>query len=345
MKTRRTIWTPDRELDDAGFMNGCLPQDDFDLETVQLLESSAVPFSTLYTAGDMPVLKWDDAFEEFLNHRGDMIEDMMADGSRCVWPWEVLQNMPSDQKGGDTLYYSQGGRPSCMGHGDDFAYRSSVLSTIGLGAPLIYEPTNAYVTWVLSKGGSQSGGQSPGPMAKAANEQGHFLMREVGSNNTSMPSNYKQYFESAKRHQSGIIFIPGKGTELAERIRRVNRAALGVAIGNSDAVSGSTVDSNGVEIAVIGGRWAHATSFNAWMKYKGQEYVFWTNSHGKKYKRSTFGEPFDGAWMRTDKELVRFVGSATIYGQPYVVIPEAVWTKKTNIAINFNVPFPNGWRA
>ena len=345
MTTRRTTWTPAVERDDAGFLNGCLPQDDFDLEAVKTLESSAISFSTLYTSGDMPIVKWDDEFERYLDRRGDMVEDMLRDRTRCVWPWEVLKNIPLKQKTGDILYYSQGNRPSCMGHADDFAYRSSLLSAIGTGAPLVYEPTNPYPLWVLSKNGSERGGQSPGPMARAANEFGHFLMREIGTDNLNMPSNYKTGLESAKRHQSAIVFLPGKDAELADRIRRVNRAALGVAIGNSDAVSGSTVDANSVEIAVIGGRWAHATSFNAWMIQAGQEYVFWTNSHGKRYTKSTFGEPFDGCWMRTDKELLHFVKTATLYGQPYAVIPEAVWMPKTSLSIDFNVPFPSGWKG
>jgi hypothetical protein len=340
----RKHWIPEVEKDEAGFLNGCLPQDGFDLETVETLEASAVSFSTLYTSGNMPILKWDTAFEAFLDQRGSMIEDMMLDCSRCVLPWEVLKNLPKPNAD-DILYFSQQTRPSCMGHADDFAYRSSLLSLIGLGAPLIYKPTNPYVTWFLSKDGSENGGQSPAPMAKAANEHGHFLMSEVGMDNTRKPKNYERYNESAKRHQSGIIFVPGSGAELADRICRVNRAGLGVALGNSRAVSGTVIDENDVEIAVLGGSWAHATSFNAWMVKNGRQYVFWTNSHGKRYTKSTFGEPEDGAWMRTDKELIEFIRTATKYGQPYAVIPEAVWTQKNGLKIAFTVPFPDSWKS
>lgn len=343
MPTQRTNWNPEQEHDDAGFLNGCLQQDDYDRETVETLQSSAVSFSTLYASGEMPVIKWDEHFENYLKRRGEVIEDMMRDQSRTVWPWEVLKNLPKNQKNGETLYFSQGNRPSCMGHADDFAYRSSLLSCIGTGSPLIYEPTNPYVTWVLSKNGSQRGGQSPGPMAEASNQFGHYLASQVGDDNLNMPKDYERHSETARRHQSAIVFIPGEEEELAQRITKVNRAGLGVAMGNSLAVSGTMIDANKVELAELSGRWAHATSTVAWMKKNGQEYVFWVNSHGKQYKKSTFGEPFDGAWMRPGKELVRFVKSATMYGQPYAVLPEAIWIGKTSLEIGFDVLFPTEW--
>lgn len=341
---KRKIWTPQDEFDAAGFPNGCLPQDDYDLEVFEELQSSSVSFSTLYRSGDMPIIKWDSDFERYIDSVGEQTKMMMKERTQCIWPWEVLKNLPADRKGGDLLYFSQGSRPSCMGHADDFAYRSSVLSQIALGAPLIYEPTNPYVTWVISKNGSQSGGQSPAPQAKAANLHGHFLTSEVGSNNLAMPSNYKQHTESAKRHQSGIVFIPGSGKELALNILRCLLAGLCVPIGNSTAVSGTFVDENGVEVVILRGSWAHATCFVAVLVIGNQIYIFWVNSHGKIYKRGTFGEPFDGAWMRYDKEFLRFLATSTRYGQPYAVIPETVWTQKNKLGLDVRVPFPKAWR-
>jgi hypothetical protein len=326
--------------DSAGFLNGCLPADEKTLQLQSELQDKAVPFATLYSQVQMPILKWDSDWEQFLKQRGNTVAEMLRERTRCIFPWKVLKHIPKEQKTGELLYFSQGNRPSCMGHADDFAYRSSILSCIGLGSPLIYEPTNPYYTWVLSKGGSQSGGQSPTPMARAANETGHFTVEQVGNDNTSFSSGYKNYLNDAAKRQSAIIFIEGKGEELAQRIVAVVKAGFGVALGNSLAVSGTSVDSNGVEVAELGGSWAHATSFAAWFGKSGQEYLFWVNSHGKIYKKSTFGEPFDGAWMRTNKELVRFVSSATVYGQPYAVIPEAVYLPKKKLEIRFECPVP-----
>jgi hypothetical protein len=343
MKNSRKLWLPPQLLDDAGFANGCLPQDDYDREVSELLESSALPFATLYTAGDQPIVKWDSDFEEFLDLRGNIVADMMADKSRCIFPWRVESYLPTENRGNiDTpLYYSQGGVPSCMGHSADFAYRSSLLSAIAMGAPLVYETTNPIVCWYLSKGRSTRGGQSVTVMAEYANKTGHFLTSDVGINNLQVPNNYSTGNENAKKHQSAIIFIPGNGDALVQNVVRCNKAGLGVALGNSLAVSGVTIK-DGIRQAILSGKWAHATSFNAWMQRKGMDYCFWTNSHGKRYKGGAFGEPEDGAWMDTPL-MRRFLDASTGYGRPYAVLAEAVWNKKFNLKIDFTVPFPTGW--
>jgi hypothetical protein len=286
------------------FPNGCLPQSGFDIETVELLESAAISFPTFYTLGTMPVLKWDNPFEAFLDRRGNVIEDMLLDDFANIYPWNVHRKL---RVSGD-LYFSQGNTPSCMGHADDFAYRSSLLSSIGLGSPLRFEPTKPYQTWLLSKYGNPRGGQSVANMAKFANQSGHVIGESKAA---------------SKKHQSAIVFLPGEKEELADQIRRCNRAGLGVVLGNSDAVNGSTVDHNHIQVVTFGGRWSHATSFNAWYKRNGAEYVFWTNSHGKRYTKGTLGEPQDGAWMRVDKELLCFVLSVPKYGKPYAVLAES----------------------
>lgn len=149
MRRTRKNWFPPQLHDEAGFVNGCLPQDDYDEEVAELLESGAVPFSTLYSASEQPVVRWDIDFEEYIDLRGDIVADMMADKSRCIFPWRVEQYLPEENIGTiDTpLYYSQGSVPSCMGHSADFAYRSSLLSAIAMGAPLVYETTNPIVCW------------------------------------------------------------------------------------------------------------------------------------------------------------------------------------------------------
>ena len=343
MRTTRTKWFLDKPVDEAGFVNGCLMQDDYDCEIADLLESVAVPLSTLYSVGDQPVIKWDSTFEEYIDLRGENVEEMMAEKSRCIFPWRTETYLPKENRGHiDTpLYYSQGSMPSCMGHAADFAYRSSLLSSIALGAPLIYETTNPIVCWFLSKGRSTRGGQSVAAMAEFANKTGHFLTSEVGNDNTKVPSNYSSGNESAKQHQSAVVFLPGSGEELVQNVMQCCRAGLGVALGNSLAVNGVSVK-DGIRLATLGGSWAHATSFTAWMRRDGVDYCFWANSHGKRYKGGAFGEPEDGAWM-TAALMRRFLDASGGYGRPYAVLAESRSTDKRNLKMGFTVPFPAGW--
>jgi len=223
----------------------------------------------------------------------------------------------------------------------DFAYRSSLLSSIALGSPLIYETTNPIVCWFLSKGRSTRGGQSVAAMAEFANKTGHFLTSEVGNDNTKVPSNYSSGNESAKQHQSAVVFLPGSGDQLVQNVMQCCRAGLGVALGNSLAVNGVSVK-DGIRLATLGGSWAHATSFTAWMRRDGVDYCFWANSHGKRYKGGAFGEPEDGAWM-TAALMRRFLDASGGYGRPYAVLAESRSTDKRNLKMGFTVPFPAGW--
>jgi hypothetical protein len=343
MTRLRKKWDIDQPFDEAGFANGCLPQDDYDSVIAAELESNAIPFATMFSAGEQPVIRWDSDFEEFIDLRGERVAEMMADKSRCIFPWRVEAYLPSENRGHiDTpLYYSQGKMPSCMGHAADFAYRSSLLSAIALGAPLIYETTNPIVCWYLSKGRSVRGGQSVAAMAEYANKTGHFLTADVGNANTSVPGNYSAGNENAKKHQSAIVFLPGSGETLVQNVICCCRAGLGVALGNSLAVNGVTVK-DGIRLATLGGKWKHATSFCAWMRRGGQDYCFLANSHGKRYKGGSFGEPEDGVWM--DTRLMRpFLDASSGYGRPYAVLAESRSIERKSVKVDLRVPFPQGW--
>jgi hypothetical protein len=149
---------------------GCLPQDTVDIEAVAELQGAAVSLTTIHRCGDMPVLCFDSAFEAFLQRRGNVLEDMQNDGN-AVFPWQIYAQLGLSAP----LYFSQGATPSCMGHADDFAYRSSLLTSIALGAAMTFQATDPYRTWYLSKGHCSRGGQSVGVMAKFANQRGHVL--------------------------------------------------------------------------------------------------------------------------------------------------------------------------
>ena len=230
-----------------------------------------------------------------------------------------------------------------MGHADAFAHHSTTLQWIARGVPLIYTSFNPIVTWSITKGGSIRGGQTVSEMAQGANEHGHFPEYLVGTNNQSVPS-YAQYADLAKDYQSAILFLNFKGTELADEIIQCCAAGLSIALGNSTAVSGSTIDKNGVKVATLRGTWSHATHFTAYRTVKGMEYIGWVNSHGSRYSSSDEGEPADMCWMSRDL-VERFVATSSGYGSPYVVFPESVTKSDTSLYTNMTVPFPETWRT
>jgi hypothetical protein len=330
-------------LEDGCIINGCIPHDEYSAEVFSELEDSSVEFSTLWESGAMPVLKFDDAFRAWRKEQIDECKTLMSERITCLLPWQILKHLSPEQKNSNRLYFTQGGQPSCMGHSDSFSHHSTTLQMIARGAPLVYTPFNPIVTWSITKGGSTRGGQTVSEMAKGANVIGHFPEHLVGTNNQSVPK-YQEHLELAQQYQSAILFLNFKGKELADEIIQCCAAGLSVALGNSTAVSGSSIDKNGVKIATLRGSWAHATHFTAYRTVKGTEYIGWVNSHGERYNTSDEGEPADMCWM--SRELVEtFVTTASGYGSPYAVFPESVRKTDSSLYVKHSVPFPSIWRT
>jgi len=323
--------------------HGCLTIDDYAAEVYADLQAAAVAFTTLWESGQMPVLKYDDDFVTWRDEQIRENEKLVEERITCTLPWQVLKHLDVDRKESDRLYWSQGNIGSCMGHSDSFAHHSSVLYWIARGAPLKYCPINPLVTWAITKGGSLRGGQTVSEMAKGANEIGHFIERLVGTNNLAMPSNYKQYLDEALKYQSAIMFLDFRGDDLCDEIFACCAAGLSVAVGNSNAVSGASIDKNGVKLAIVSGSWAHATHFTAYRKVNGTEYIGWVNSHGSRYKSSDEGEPADMAWMDR-KAASKFCSTMHHYGSPYAVFPESVTVHDRSFYVKNQVPWPTGWR-
>jgi hypothetical protein len=304
---------------DAVALNGCLPADDFDREVKDELMASSVSISS-WSAGEMPVFKFDSEFERYMADRRKACENLIAAGLSWL-PWDVLKALPAERKqGGDYLYFSQGAVPDCMGHADAFAHNSVTLIDIALGQPLIYRPINPIVTWYLSKNKSMRGGQTVSVMSKWANELGHFAIADVGRENTTVPRNYESFTEKAKEQQSGVCFLEGRS--LVDAAALVLQSGLAIALGNSTAVRGATVDKNGMRVAVLNGSWAHATHLVGYRKVNGTDYYGWINSHGARYGTAKDGMPADGCWMTRDI-LARFLSTCPSYGAPYAVVPES----------------------
>jgi hypothetical protein len=324
-------WQP--EWNSGHIINGCLPKSDESEASEHLMLAEAVPFSydLSYAVGDMPIIAWDSDWEAFLKQRHSITDIYRTERIQNIAPWAVAKKL-----GTDRIYWSQGNVGSCMAHAEAFAYHSSVLSGIALGLPLEYEPVNPIVTFAISKNGSIRGGQSPAPMAHATNKVGHYLEEWVGNNNQVLPQ-YQKWNDDAKSYQSGIVFIPGKGEELVQRIIDCVHAAFGVAFGNSHAVSGVHKDSNGVYAAMLNGYWKHATSFAMYNVFNNTEYLYWVNSHGKRYTPAD-GVPADGAWM-SRTTLSKFASSMTDYGMPFAVLPETTFIDTKNVTPRIIVQF------
>ena len=328
--------------EDGYIINGCIPMDEYAEEVQEELAGAAVEFTTLWESGDMPILKYGDAFVQWRKEQIEANTALRTERITCTLPWQVLKFMPNEYKLSNRLYFSQGGRPSCMGHSDSFAHHSTSLQAIARGGSLIYTPFNPLITWAITKGGSLRGGQSVSEMAKGANLLGHFPEFLVGNDNLNLPK-YQQHSEEAKKYQSAILFLNFKGKELADEIIKCCAAGLSVSLGNSTAVSGCSIDKNGVKVAIIRGSWAHATHFTAYRVVNGVEYIGWINSHGSRYQTSDEGEPADMCWM--SRALVeQFVATASGYGSPYAVFPETLATLDTSLYVKFTVPFPHVWR-
>jgi hypothetical protein len=302
-------------------MNGCVEADDYDEAVCESMSAESISISSWEKGGDMPVIKWDAAFEKHLDQRIVALEKIRANGFSW-FPWHVLPALSSKFKAGDKLAFSQGARPSCCAHAASFAWHMSTLINLALGQPMHYQPINPLYTWLASKRGSYRGGQSVSVMADWVNSLGNFPISAVGSDNINAPSNYLQHKATAQAHQSGICFIPKDN--LVERVFKACRAGFAMFLGNSTAVSGCTVDKNGRRIAKLSGSWQHATNLSCYDKVGSEEYIFWLNSHGSIYKASdAMGAPYDGNWM-TRSITSSFLSTAAKFGQLAIVIPETV---------------------
>jgi hypothetical protein len=146
---------------------GCLQQTAESAALQDALKSGAIPLNQIYESGEMPIVKWDEELESWLDDRAALISDMNKDGN-YVFPWKVAKKLKAE-----TLYFSQGNIGSCCGHAFGFAYNSSLLTNIALGGKQHYEPVNPIGTYVLSHGGRMKNGQTVSTMAKSQELNGN----------------------------------------------------------------------------------------------------------------------------------------------------------------------------
>jgi len=298
------------EKDDAGFVNGCLPQTEKSFELQQSLKASAVSINQIYECGEMPVIQWDPDIERWLKLSQNVIADINKEKPGSLLPHNIKASMYS----GQTLYFSQGGIGSCCGHAFGFAYNSSLLINIALQGKQEYNAVNPIGTYVLSHGGRMRNGQTVSTMAKFCNAEGNYLVRDIGEGNQSVPRFTSEAQANALKNQSALMFLNN-----LDNVLKCLQGGVAVAFGQDLAVSGSEMKDD-MPMAVFRGSWAHATHFAAWLNKSGTDYYYWVNSHGKRYKTGSLGETGDGCWM-TEAMLRKFLSSRS-YGDWVAVFAE-----------------------
>ena len=338
------LWVP--EYDDGCIVNDCPPIDDWDEQVLDGLEASAISFDpdTAFVLDQMPVVRYnDDDFQTWLRGQINICDHLRETRKQCLFPWEIQKALPNSRTKGKKLYLSQGQRPSCAMHAAVHARHGSLLTSIALGSPHVYDPTNPIYTFWLAKGQSYRGGMNLAPLATAVNTLGNYPISLVGDDNINADAKKaKEFADAAAGQQSGIVLLPTENHKvLADAIIRCIRAGLGVAIGNGLRVVGVETDRNGMKIVTLRGGWSHATSFIVYWVVNGVEYILWVNSHGPRYKQSRLGEPADCAWM-TRALLEEFCKTAKNYGTPFAVLPKSIVLTSGMASDNMiRVPYPN----
>jgi hypothetical protein len=292
MTSTRYGYTPDRNF------YGYEP-DEFAPQDVAAFDAMAQRYDP---TGQPAIVSWS-SIEPVLYEQAKTMDAMRTAGWQILW-WRIAKHA------GIPMWDSnQGQIGSCAGWSVANGHMALVLYQMMLGA-FRFERIDPLAMWVINKNWSMSGGQSMSAVMTGGNQHGNFPVRNVGEYVTRMTPDKRNRIESARGearlHQIGACRLPGTGREMAQRIVQCVRAGLTVPIGNNIAVSGSTVDRNGMRIATLGGSWMHATVFCGYAVVNGTVYVYWMNSHGNRYRGADrFGAPESGCWM-TLEVLERF---------------------------------------
>ena len=265
---------------------GCIPNE----KTPEALAEIAIKEVPWDATDKPPVCTWS-SFEKFLIDQ----PDQRINWFEAVDPYKYFTP-------------SQSYRPNCAGFAMANAATCALISQI---TNRFSEQTqvkfNPFVTWLRSKNGSVSGGQSIAAIALAGNEYGNFLAEDVGPYDPGkiIRTTQPEEDQHALEHQIGYCLYDGN--EPWEAILLALQKGFACFVGNSRAVSGSSRDSNGVPVANLSGSWSHATAFAGFQVVNGVRYAFWINSHGDIYE-SDGKTPKFGCWM-SESILKTFMNS------------------------------------
>lgn len=237
------------------------------------------------------VVSWE-SFAPFAKEQAEQTDAIRSAGWSVLW-WHIARfnRIPIWDS-------NQGQLGSCAGWSAANGYMTTVLYQLMLGA-FRFELINPLAMWLRTKNGSMRGGQSMSKVLMGGNQFGNYPVSLVGEYSTKRSNDtlikIDQAAGEAQKYQIGACRLQG---DLVERIVLCLRAGLVVCIGNSVAVSGSTIDENDMRIALLGGSWSHATLLDGYAEVNGKTYIHWTNSHGNRYRsQDRFYTPESGCWM------------------------------------------------
>jgi len=329
-------------MQEGMLLNGCVPITTEQKKIQRKLADHAVslPEYSWREQGEMPFVKWDDAFEKWIDRRIDLY-DKYAKAGLSLLPWDIFKQLPNKRKNSAIYAWNQGPIPSCSHHADAHSYQNSMLISIALGAPLRYEAINPIVGFWLANGKTLGRGQDLLTMSKWVNREGHYVASLIGDNNQSVPQGWENYREDCKKWQSGIVYLEDN---LVEKIFRACHAGMCVTFGSGTIYNGASTNKDGIKVmsrTTFGG---HAQSLGAYRKYKGVEYIFLFNSHGDIYGQSDEDEPANGAWITKDL-LSGLTNSMTTYGLPYLTFIEGEITEKPKLYNEFEIKFNKNWKC
>ena len=227
---------------------------------------------------------------------------------------------------------SQSYRPNCSGFAMANAATCALINQIeNRYSEQILAKFNPFVTWIKSKNGSVSGGQSIAAIALAGNEYGNYLVQDVGEYDPGRIIRTTQPEEDADAlaHQIGYTMYDGE--KPWEAILLACQKGFACFVGNSRAVSGACPDENGVPVATVTGSWSHATAFSGYQEVGGTRYVFWINSHGDIYQSDGFTPRF-GCWM--DEQILKYFMSSSFNDLAIITYTEAPYDPEVKPTLN-----------
>ena len=324
------------------FSTGCLPLTPRLEKRLAATVQSAVslPEYLWQHQADMPVIRWDDNFEKWLDRRIELADKYRKRGL-CLLPWEIYKALPVSARKSKLYAWNQGSLPSCSMHAAVHAFQASLLTSIALGSPLYYEAFNPIYPFYLARGGNLAGGLDIFTTAEQANKSGFYPVSSVGSDNLRVTREYiSKYSSEARKYQSGIVFIEGN---YEKNVVKACRALCSVCFGSGRFFESSRNDSNGVKVMSGVGYGGHAQCFTGWRVVDGEEYIYNQNSWGDVYGQSSEDEPASGSWLGAEERAV-YWRDIENYGNPYLVFVEGELRGEPSLVNDFEIPgFPNEW--
>ena len=135
---------------------------------------------------------------------------------------------------------------------------------------------------------------------------------------------------NAQKHQSNVIYVPGKKITQSDRfltpsfddVFLANSAGFGVCMGTGTYPTAAKVGRDGLAVPSAWKNGGHAMCFAAAIVVNGKRYLYLLNSHGNRYDGDKYHEGRQpGCWI-SEEDFDRIAREAFRYGNWYVNVGE-----------------------